>query len=117
MAQRFGQVRRKHGALMPRWAARQDGNSKEIVAKLRQCGVSVLHLHRVGKNAPDLCCGYRGVNYMLEVKSLAKQRGGVGKVALREAAQKAWCENWPGPAAVVRSFEEAWQFIQEARRD
>lgn len=92
---------------MPRWAAKIDSNQKEIVDKLRQCGVHVLHLHMVGKNAPDICCAYRQRNFLLEIKSTKK-------TLKREADQVAWHEKWDGPSAIVRSFDEAWAFIQHS---
>lgn len=99
---------------MPRWNPKVDANQKDIVTKLRQCGISVLHLHGVGKNAPDLCCGYRGVTTLLEVKSTKKQTMGKTPKAIREAAQITWCETWQGPAAVVRSFDEALAFVKQS---
>ncbi len=51
-----------------RTAARIDVNQPEIVQALRQVGATVLHLHQLGKGAPDLLVGFRGVVYLLEVK-------------------------------------------------
>ena len=49
-------------------AKRVDQNQKEIVAILRNLGVSVFHLHEVGKGCPDLLCGINGHTFLVEVK-------------------------------------------------
>ena len=55
-----------------RRAAAVDANQSEIVAALRKAGVTVTPLHQVGGGCPDLLCGFRGVNTLLEVKDHAK---------------------------------------------
>ena len=51
-----------------RLRARTDENQREIVAALRKAGRSVVTLHQVGKGVPDLLVGYRGQNFLLEIK-------------------------------------------------
>ncbi len=51
-----------------RRAANVDRNQPEIVAALRAAGATVEYLHAVGGGCPDLLVGYRGANYVLEVK-------------------------------------------------
>ena len=48
---------------MRRYAARRDANEGEIVRALEKVGASVLRLHDI-----DLLVGFRGRNYLLEVK-------------------------------------------------
>jgi hypothetical protein len=55
-----------------RRAARQDSNHRAIVGALKQAGASVLDLSSIGGGCPDLCVGYRGRNWLLEVKDGAK---------------------------------------------
>jgi len=102
---------------MPRWAPRVDRNQKEIVAKLRQCGVSVLHMHGLGGNAPDIICAWRGINVLFEIKNPLKRnkgsKGGMEPEAARIAQQKAWLEAWPGPCAMIYTWEEAMNFLSE----
>jgi hypothetical protein len=81
-----------------RRAARVDANHKEIADGLRAIGRSVLSLHRLGQDAPDLLVGNGDHNILVEVKT-AK-----GKLS---DGQKAFFEWWRGPRAVVRSLEEA----------
>jgi hypothetical protein len=51
-----------------RRAAKVDANQREVVAALRGAGATVQLLHAVGEGCPDLLVGYRGGNYLLEVK-------------------------------------------------
>lgn len=85
-----------------RRAARIDSNHAEIVATLRGVGASVQDLAAVGKGCPDLLVGYRGQNFVLEVKT-AK-----GKTT---KAQVFWHADWRGIVHIVRSPYEALQVI------
>lgn len=85
-----------------RWSAKVDSNQAEIVDALRECGACVQHLHIVGAGCPDLLVGYRGVNYLLEIKS------GDGRLTPREAG---WHLTWRGQVAVVRNPIEALRVI------
>ena len=54
---------------MVRRAGRVDGNQAEIVGALRgipEC--SVLVLSAVGEGCPDIMVGYRGFNFLFEIK-------------------------------------------------
>ena len=51
-----------------RRAARADSNQAEIVDALRKVGASVQPIHTVGGGVPDLLVGFRGQNYLFEVK-------------------------------------------------
>lgn len=85
-----------------RRAARVDANHAMIVMALRQAGASVQDLAKVGKGCPDLIVGYRGINYLLEVKVTK------GRATL---TQLEWHGAWRGQVAVVRSVEEALRVI------
>ena len=50
-----------------RYAARVDGNQKEIVAALRKEGAYVMHLHQL-KNLFDVLVAYKGEMYAVEIK-------------------------------------------------
>ncbi len=82
--------------------AKVDDNQRAIVAVLRAIGASVRPLHAVGQGVPDLLVGFRGVNYLLEVK--AKR----GKLT---ADQVVFFDEWRGSACVVRSAEGALRAI------
>jgi hypothetical protein len=73
---------------------RNDANTGEIVDALEAVGVTVVRLG----NPLDLLCGFKGVNYLLEVKTET------GKL---RASQKAFFGYWRGQALVVRSVADA----------
>ena len=50
---------------------RVDMNQPEIVADLRGIGATVQHLHMVGKGCPDILVGFRGNNWLFEIKTLS----------------------------------------------
>ena len=54
---------------MPRRAAKVDLNQKEIVKHFRSLGATVAHTHMIGQGYPDITVGYRGTNYMVEIKT------------------------------------------------
>lgn len=47
---------------------RTDGNQSKIVKELRQAGCSVAITSSMGDGFPDLVVGWRGVNYLFEIK-------------------------------------------------
>jgi hypothetical protein len=88
---------------MRRRAAKVDRNQAEIVAALRGIGVSVQPLHAVGGGVPDLLCGQRGVNVLIEVKDGAKPPS---KRTLT-GEQIDWRDAWRGQWATVKDVNEA----------
>ena len=85
-----------------RIAAKADKNQVEIVNALRAAGATVQHLHTVGRGCPDLLVGFRGVNYLMEVKMPGK------KLTLDE---RKWMIGWKGDIHVVSSIEYALAVI------
>ena len=83
---------------MPKYAAKADRNQPYIVRALREMGASVQHLHTVGRGCPDLLVGFRGRNYLLEVKTPSGE--------LTEA-EGAFIDTWRGQVDVVRDADEA----------
>lgn len=49
-------------------AKKIDGNQEQIVEQLRALNISVQHLHTIGKGCPDLLLGFRGQNFLVELK-------------------------------------------------
>ena len=89
--------------------AKRDANHAGIVAALRSAGCSVLELHAVGDGCPDLLCGARGRDYLLEVKrpGVAGRARGASQ-ARTNARQAGFRDAWRGhPVAVVTSAAEA----------
>ena len=86
-------------------AKRVDINQKAIVEHLRGMGVSVFHLHEIGKGCPDLLCGINGTTFLVEVKKDAK--------ATYTPQQIEFQDNWKGsPVVRINSVEEAIDFVK-----
>ena len=87
-----------------RYDARSDANQQDIIDALRAIGATDTSLHRVGQGVPDLICGFRGVNVLLEVKTAT------GKLTADEAF---WIDDWRGQAAIVRNVGEAITVLED----
>jgi len=83
---------------------RSDNNQQEIVKALRAIGVSVAITNQVGCGFPDLVCGYRGKNYLIEIKN----KETYGKL---NTEQLIFRDKWNGKIAVVTSVDEAYEII------
>ena len=80
-----------------RRAAKVDRNQSEIVAALRGIGATVQPLHTVGKGCPDLLVGFRGRNWLIEVKDWKLPPS---EKRLTEDQQE-WHAGWKGQVAKV----------------
>ena len=89
-----------------RRAAKVDANQAEIVKALRSIGCSVQHLHSIGRGCPDILVGYRGRNFLFELK--------VGKGKLTDD-EKAWALLWRGQVSTANSFAECLTVIKDRR--
>jgi Holliday junction resolvase len=87
-------------------ASRTDANQRQIVAALRQAGFSVCLLSAAGHGGvpgcPDLVCGGRGTNWLIEVKAPG------GKLT---PDQVRWHAEWRGQVAIVRSVDDALRVV------
>ena len=88
---------------MPSRARKIDRNQTEVVEALREIGASVQILSAVGKGCPDLLCGYRGSNYLLEVKDGKLPPSG----RRLTPDQKEWHAKWHGQVVVVDDWSMA----------
>lgn len=93
-----------------RYAARKDANQGPIVEGLRAVGATVDILD--GRGRPDLLVGYRGRNWLLEVKDPAQPPS----ARQLTPAQREWHAGWRGQKAVVETLEEALVVIGAVRR-
>ncbi len=87
--------------------AKVDANQAEIVKALRSVGCSVQSLATVGRGCPDIVVGFRGRNWLFEIK--------VGKAKLTPDEIE-WADTWRGQLATIRSFDEALTVIQDKRK-
>lgn len=90
-------------------AAKIDANQSEIVQGLRKLGASVAITSMVGDGFVDIICGFRGVNYMLEIKDGNKPPS---QRKLTDAQVKFHAE-WRGKIYVVNSLDDAINIIKE----
>jgi hypothetical protein len=84
--------------------AKTDANQKLIVAAFRKMGASVAMLATVGNGIPDLLVGYRGKNYLVEVKMPGKKLN---------ALQALWHSEWRGQAVIIDSVNAAIDFMRD----
>lgn len=98
---------------MTRRAARIDDNQPEIVAALRAVGATVTPTHTAGAGFPDLCVGFRGQNYLLEIKDGTK----IPSKRKLTSDQVEWHGAWRGQVAVVESVDEALAAIGAEVKD
>lgn len=88
-------------------ARKVDANQSEIVLALRQMGCSVSVTSSLGHDFPDLVVGFRGKNYLLEIKDGNKPPS---HRKLRPGQQKFFHE-WKGQVALVNSVTEAIDLV------
>lgn len=86
-----------------RRAAKTDANQTEIVKALRQAGAVVQSLAAVGCGCPDLLVGFRGKNWLLEIKDGNKPPSAQALTP----HQVEWHRVWQGHVVVVNSVESA----------
>lgn len=89
--------------------AKVDANQSEIVKVTRKLGASVQHLHTVGKGCPDIIVGFRGCNYLWEIKDGNKSPS---KQKLNDLEVE-WHLKWRGQVTVISSVNEAIAFLNE----
>ncbi len=93
-----------------RRAARVDGNHSAIVKALRDIGASVADTSAVGDGFPDLVVGFRGRNFVVEVKD-GKKPPSARKLT---EAQEAFLMGWRGHWACVMSEADAIELVTRA---
>jgi hypothetical protein len=82
-----------------RYALRTDDNQHELVEALKKIGAKC---YFIGKPV-DLLCGYRGSNWLIEVKRPDK-RGQQSKITQE---QKDFIATWPGQVCICHTIDEA----------
>lgn len=88
-------------------AARIDENQPDIVKSLRELGASVQPLHGVGCGCPDLLIGYKGRNYLIEIKNPDKPK--CDQKLTKD--QKKWHDSWFGQKVIIHSPMEAQFYL------
>lgn len=86
----------------PKRAAKRDENEKPIIKALEKVGAIVQQISET--DAPDLLVGFRGQNYLLEVKN----PDNYGKL---RPGQLKWHAVWEGQVCTVETIDEALRAI------
>ena len=86
--------------------AKKDANHVQVVAQLRKLGVSVWDT-AVLKNCCDIVCGYRGKNYLFEIKDPAKTPS---QKKLTEGEEK-FHASWRGQVSVIETVDDAMKIM------
>lgn len=84
-----------------------DANQAAIVRTLRQAGASVQPIHMVGSGTPDLLVGYRGLNFVLEVKDGSKPPS----ARRLTPDEREWHDAWRGQVWIVETEDEALRAV------
>jgi len=89
------------------FASKVDANQKDIVKALQAVGAAVTLLSSVGQGCPDLLVGWKGANWLMEVKD-GRRPPSERKLT---PAQEKWHKAWKGQVAVVTNTAEALAVI------
>ncbi|KKL82371.1 hypothetical protein LCGC14_1985420 [marine sediment metagenome] len=87
--------------------ARTDANQNEIVQALRDVGASVAITSALGKGFVDLVAGYRGINYLIEIKDGSKPPS----ARRLTPDEQEFHDLWRGAVIVVNDVDEALKAI------
>jgi len=87
--------------------ARTDANQNEIVGALRDVGASVAITSALGKGFPDIVAGYRGINYLIEIKDGSKPPS----ARRLTPDEQEFHDLWRGAVIVVKNVDEALKAI------
>ncbi len=90
-------------------AKRVDANHKAMVAHIRRLpGATVLDLSAVGHGCGDILVGWKGKNYMIEIKD------GDKPPSRRKLTkdQEYFHAQWSGQIAVIKNVDELWALLR-----
>lgn len=85
-------------------AKKTDQNQKSIVKTLRMYGLSVFDLSAVGKGICDLIVGFRGKNYLIEIKNPERKWK-------HTAEQEKFIRTWKGQRYTAETAEEILKYL------
>ncbi len=90
--------------------ARIDANQPEIIKAFRALGATVHPTYMVGQGFPDIAVGYRGQNYLIEIKDGNKEP------ARRKLTkdEKEWHDGWKGKVIIIESVDDVLKLINKA---
>ena len=85
-----------------RHLARRDTNHQEIVKAAQAVGASVVDLANIGSGCPDILVGFRGVNYLVEIKDGSK----APSRRRLTPDERAFHKTWEGQVAVCAGVDD-----------
>ncbi len=88
---------------------RVDANQAQLVKELRAEGCTVAILSSVGGGVPDICVGYRGHNFLMEIKD-GDQPPSKRKLTADEGA---FFDMWVGNCWVVTTSQQALGLMED----
>jgi len=85
-----------------------DSNHKEIMNQLRKIpNISVFSTHTIGKGFSDIVVGYKGLNYLIEIKDGKKSKS---QKKLTEAEIK-FHFDWYGQISIAENIDDILKII------
>lgn len=88
-------------------AKRVDDNQAKIVEQLRRLGITVQHLHTIGKGCPDLLLGYRNKNFLIELKDSKK----IPSAKKLTPDEEIFFSEWRGQVSKCETLEEILKVV------
>lgn len=92
---------------MRRRAAKVDANQAQVVTGFRAAGATVQSLANIGQGCPDLLVGYRGANYLVEVKDGSKPPS----ARTLTPDQQDWTQSWRGQWEIVQDLSDVERLV------
>ena len=83
-----------------------DANQRKIMNALRNIGATVCDLAPVGDGCPDILVGFRGVNYLIEIKNMD------GRGMRFTEAEQEFKDTWRGQWTVVTNVDQAIAVVE-----
>lgn len=94
-----------------RRAAKVDANQSIVIGAFRRLGCTVQPLHMVGMGCPDALVGFKGRNYMVEIKDGEK----VPSARKLTEPEAEWHRDWRGHVCIVESLDDVERLVAEWR--
>ena len=85
-----------------------DKNQPGIVENLRRIGATVVILSSLGHGTPDILVGWKGENYLFEIKD---RTGGL------TVDEYEFFHKWAGAVHLIRSYDDALAILMEDNDD
>jgi hypothetical protein len=86
-----------------------DANHKEIIDGCRKIpSISVFSTHMVGKGFPDIVIGYKGINYLVEIKDGKKSKSQKKLTNDEIKFHASWC----GQVNIVENIDDVLRMLK-----